>query len=329
MVNLVINNYCNLKCPYCFADEDVICESNESMSVEKVEEVLDYIRRSNPPARLGIVGGEPTLHPDFVPILLRIHDYHEETGTPIIVYSNGIKLKDYLAMVPEGTSFLINVNAPDDIGEENFKKVLETIEEANNRKMLGNSNPFNIDVTLGCNLYPEREDYSYIWDIVDKYHLRRLRMSVVSPFVNNQKYRNNKDAYYEMMKDRYMKFCLDAYTREVGLIADCNQIPRCYFTDKENSILDYFTMNKRGYTYCDPVVDFHNDNTVSNCHGWNSKPIDMYKFENIYEIYKYMQVKNGPFIVAKNLDNDRCRDCEYAKLGKCCGGCPAFVSFDD
>ena len=32
---------------------------------------------------------------------------------------------------------------------------------------------FDNRATLGCNVYRELDDYSYIWDLVKKYHLKR------------------------------------------------------------------------------------------------------------------------------------------------------------
>ena len=63
MANIAITNYCNLKCPYCFAD-DMIHDDNKNMSLENYVKILRYLIQYNE-TDIGIIGGEPTLHPQF------------------------------------------------------------------------------------------------------------------------------------------------------------------------------------------------------------------------------------------------------------------------
>jgi sulfatase maturation enzyme AslB (radical SAM superfamily) len=69
MANIAINNYCNLKCDYCFAD-NMIKEANKTMSLDNYIKVLKYLTEQNYEQRIGIIGGEPTLHPQFKEILI-------------------------------------------------------------------------------------------------------------------------------------------------------------------------------------------------------------------------------------------------------------------
>lgn len=45
MSNIAIVNYCNLKCPYCFA-EDMIKEENTFMSLNDYNKLLDFILKN-------------------------------------------------------------------------------------------------------------------------------------------------------------------------------------------------------------------------------------------------------------------------------------------
>jgi sulfatase maturation enzyme AslB (radical SAM superfamily) len=45
MSNIAIVNYCNLKCPYCFA-EDMIKEENTFMSLDDYNKLLDFILKN-------------------------------------------------------------------------------------------------------------------------------------------------------------------------------------------------------------------------------------------------------------------------------------------
>ena len=67
MANIAIINYCDLKCKYCFAD-DMIKEKSVTITLDDYRKILDFLSRT-PKNHIGIIGGEPTLHPHFDDIL--------------------------------------------------------------------------------------------------------------------------------------------------------------------------------------------------------------------------------------------------------------------
>jgi len=330
MSNFILNNYCNLQCPYCFA-EDITYDTAKEMSVETFKEILSFILRTDRVDRIGLVGGEPTLHSKFKEILKEVALFTKYYEAPSKLYTNGIYLNDYLNMLPKDMDVLVNTNTPKVIGVHKYDMILKSIKNAKEMGMFDGMNENNNKVRLGCNIYPSNTDYSYIFNTLKEFDIHELRMSVVSPFTDMKRYRSaeGKERYFNELKPLFIQFCKDAIDSEVKLCADCNQIPPCYFDDDELKIINKAVKPSYEHTYCAPVIDFHADMTVTNCHGWNTKPISMYEFKNINEIYRYFEAKQCPPIVTKNLDNDRCKDCKYGKLGKCCGGCPAFVSFEE
>ena len=72
MANISIVNYCNLKCPYCFAN-DMIDNNRYTMTSDELVKILDLMGRTN--EYVGIIGGEPTLHPKFDEILNLFKEY--------------------------------------------------------------------------------------------------------------------------------------------------------------------------------------------------------------------------------------------------------------
>jgi hypothetical protein len=67
MVNIDLTNRCNMNCPICFASSNTvgrICE----LTLDQVKQLLDAARaiRPHPPSCLQLVGGEPTIHRDFI-----------------------------------------------------------------------------------------------------------------------------------------------------------------------------------------------------------------------------------------------------------------------
>ena len=63
-----INDYCNLRCPICYASSGP--ERVEFRSLAQIERMLDaVVRNEGRPDVVQISGGEPTVHPDFFTVL--------------------------------------------------------------------------------------------------------------------------------------------------------------------------------------------------------------------------------------------------------------------
>jgi len=67
MANIMLTKRCNLKCPYCFAEE-FVNKSGDDISIENFKVALDFAL-TNPHEQIGLIGGEPTLHNNFKEIL--------------------------------------------------------------------------------------------------------------------------------------------------------------------------------------------------------------------------------------------------------------------
>ena len=63
MPNIMLTYRCNLHCPYCFANE-FVNKQNTDISVSNFRKAVDFLTRTGT-ASIGLIGGEPTLHPAF------------------------------------------------------------------------------------------------------------------------------------------------------------------------------------------------------------------------------------------------------------------------
>lgn len=94
MAWIELTRKCNLRCPHCFVEGGTARGSELP-----TDEILSLLEQW---AELGVfsvvlTGGEPTIHRDFVPILLRAH----ELGFTVSVATNGMALTDkLLAKIP-------------------------------------------------------------------------------------------------------------------------------------------------------------------------------------------------------------------------------------
>ncbi len=61
-----VNSACNMQCPLCFANAG----AGFSLTLDEVEEILDgFVRTEGYPEVVQFSGGEPTIHPELVPML--------------------------------------------------------------------------------------------------------------------------------------------------------------------------------------------------------------------------------------------------------------------
>lgn len=275
MPNIIFTSVCNLHCQYCFADK--IKNDNLNITQKELENILNWLAQSYNinSMPIGIIGGEPTLHSNFIKYLQIIQNFCNSYNTFCSIFTNGLK-NNYIDTLDKNTVVVININ--DTI---NNNKLIETLDIFKTKKMLNINNDFNIrKVALGCNLYPEEKDYTFFWNMVDKYNINKIRMAVTSP---SQKYRNNMDNYYKIMIPIYKKFCLEAYVRQIKITPDCAQIPQQYLKNIyvpnvfEHSIPEY----------CMPVIDIDKNLHALRCFGSNKK-INCLDFKNYNELYNYL-----------------------------------------
>lgn len=315
MPNIAIVNYCNLKCPYCFAD-DMIQEETMSITLDDFQKILEFTSRLPSLNNIGIIGGEPTLHPQFTEILKEVNKYCRELDTHATLFTNGIELDKYLPYIGDRIGILINCNTPVNQSEEAYAKHLATLDH------LYELSWFDNRANCGCNVYMGCTDYSYIWKIVDKYHLNHIRCSVVSPGGCYHDWRNQKEEYYQKMKPIFLDFCKDAIKHNCRLGMDCGHIPMCYFTLEEKELVESICDNLY-QDFCEPVVDITPNFKATACFGAYD-PVDIRDFNDMVELHRYLLLtKTNP--KAELNCTGRCTSCKKHKLKQCQGGCLGFA----
>lgn len=311
MANIVITNYCNLQCPYCFANKYITEEEKQNITLDELNRILEWLGRTviN---RIGIIGGEPTLHPRANEIFSRVKEFAQERKTRVILFSNGIKLYRYARLFDDNFGALINVNHPDVIGNEKWKELEKSL------KMIKVCNGMNT-TSIGINLYPNMKDYDYIFDLAKNYSFNTLRVSYVAPTCQFSNV--TKDEYYTSAKDIFIPFVEKAKSLDIKVRLDCNHIPLCYFTDKEKEMMIETVEN--WHNYCSPVVDITPDMKGTSCFG-AYELVDLSAFENIQEAERYFMFKK---MYPKALANSggKCSSCSKFENLSCQGGCLAFA----
>ena len=89
-MKIAINNYCNSKCPYCFA-KNMSIDKDTSITEENFINVLKWAKK-NKEDNLTLLGGEPTLHPFFDTLIKRFMEFNKENEMSLTILTNGAKL---------------------------------------------------------------------------------------------------------------------------------------------------------------------------------------------------------------------------------------------
>lgn len=314
MANIAITNYCNLQCPYCFANHFIKDEDKENITIEQLNKILEFLARSEQCGRIGLIGGEPTLHPQFADILQIASDFSVAHNTNCTFFTNGILLGDYLREMNGRCGCLINVNHPEVIGDYKWAQLEKSLKRA---KVLNKLERINI----GINLYHDLQDYGFIFDVADLIHARHIRTSYVAPTCQ---YENvNKDDYYMQAKELFLRFVSDCKDRNLQVRLDCNHIPECYFTEAEKEFMKGLVFNE--HPICSPVVDITPDFKATCCFG-AYELINLKDFENLQAVENYFM--HGKMRELRQLNNiGKCIECDKHKNEECQGGCLAFSNY--
>lgn len=322
MANILLTEKCNLKCSYCFA-RDYTNQHSKEITFDNFKKAVAFISKENPNAKIGLIGGEPTLYSHFGETL----DYLETTllVNHAVIFTNGILLEKYMDhIVSDKLVFLINCNSPDDIGLGIYEKMFRSIRCLTEEKQLKNN------IMLGLNIYKKNMDITYFCDLLKRFCFKNARISVVVP-PDMEKYSSAFD-YFQEMKPTL----LDIFEKlaDIGVLPryDCNRIPRCLWTDSEqNFIKELFGRRLQlsnilnDTVICKPTLDIDTELNVIRCFGfYDELKVGLEKFENIDLLNRFLvQEIDNQYINSGNKCENISRD-HGKHCADCYGGCLAF-----
>lgn len=182
MANIMVTKRCNLRCSYCFANE-FVGKSTEDISLSSFMKAIDF-SLTNSDEGIGIIGGEPTVHKQFKQMLqLIIEDNRIKRCT---LFTNGILIDEYVKELTHPKfSLLINCNAPNDIGANQFEKTVKNID------LFAEEYYMRDRITLGINMYKPNFEYQYLLELLKHHQFKYVRTSLSVP--NTEQLRRQSD----------------------------------------------------------------------------------------------------------------------------------------
>jgi hypothetical protein len=318
MPNLLLTHKCLRSCPYCFAQSHR-GEKDEGFPEFLCWEDLIYLadlQAAEGKLNISLLGGEPTLHPDFMDFLFYLFD----RSFMVTVFTSGMlsdtlrrDLKASLRSIDrEQLHFVCNINDPD------FSPAPEQVIVKAFLEDLGEF------VVPGFTIY--RSDFSldFIFQLINRHGLRRdLRLGLSHPIVGIKNAFIEKDAIKGIAKRLSSYFpLLERLHIKPGL--DCG-FPLCSFSDADLGWLSKFSSQPPGFL-CNPVLDIGPDMSV-----WSCFPLSghyrrtAYEFNTFDEMYRYFASKHEAIRAEAGGIYEECDDCVLRKDNRCAGGCIAHL----
>ncbi len=312
MSNVLLTDYCNRGCAYCFARSKVEMDSDGShghagqITMDRLEIVVDFLKRS----RIGTftaLGGEPTLHPDFQEIM----DYVYAQGLQVRIFTNGLIDQDkleYLARADHRrTRLIVNVNHPSEYSKAQWEATLRTLETIS-------------DVSsLGFNIYRKDFEPDFLIDLTMKHRLIKIiRLGLAQPIYGAG------NAYipiteYGDISQKIVDLARKCDAHDIALDFDCG-FTLCMFSESQLGSL-YFSGTPFMFT-CPSVIDIG-----TNLDVWHCFPLStimnrkLSEFTTRDEIVQYYARRLFRYRSIGAMDG--CRRCRHLKRGFCAGGCIA------
>ncbi len=322
-MNILLTNSCNRKCPYCFAQERISYlgadhdgkapkKAPGSISRKDFLTAVEFAKRSGE-ERVGLLGGEPSLHPDFIALLREAWAMKIQTS----IFTNGTWKKEvidsFLSSLDKDhgkANIIVNVNHPDDTPakEQEAQAYLFT--------RLGRY------CTLSFNIYREDFDPLFLVDIINTYQCdRQIRLGIAEPLAHHASQHVEVTRYKELAPT-IMKLAESCDANDISLGFDCGFL-LCMFTAEE---LGRLHLAGARYNFgCGPVLDVGTDLSVWACFPLSTfaKGAHLLEFENCAQLLDHFRAQFKRLYRAGALPE--CIDCRHRKRKKCAGGCAAHV----
>jgi radical SAM protein with 4Fe4S-binding SPASM domain len=307
VANIAITSQCNLNCSYCFTQSEYKSGTHpvQHMSLDVYEQALDFVSRSDI-KQIRILGGEPTLHPDFIPFL----DLALKIDRPVRLFSNGLMPEtalEFLNTVPEEKiTIILNITHQAEL----VVKIQPMLERTLNQ--------LNQKIMLGLNIFRKDMPLNFMLDFIRNYNLKKMvRLGLAHPCIGfKNQYLLPK--HYFLIGQRIADFAREAQQQSVRINLDCGFVP-CMFGPADLRELELDTSLG---LHCQPIPDILPDGSIVPCYslaGINRMKLSSSLFTDyIHSQFMGHIPEYGGVGIFKI-----CSSCDYSKRDLCTGGCTA------
>ena len=312
-MNLILTTDCQRKCQYCFAKDNL--ENPMQFTMENFKKVIDWIETDiRDVDRIALLGGEPTLHPDFINFI----KYLLPRKLGILVFTNAmvenkdfykdiidIAIENSVSSFPE-LGFCVNINEP------KYRSKKENELQNLFFERLGRVS------SLSFNIFEKEFNPYFLISTIKKYGLvKNIRLGIAVPLGNRNKHL--KVEYYSNVAIKIMEFIRLAVEHKIIVGFDCG-FTRCMFTEKNLQELN--SLKTGSITFdCGPSIDIYPSMEATSCypmsHILRENILDYTSFRELFYIWKQKFNKFNNIYL-------ECIDCTHYIHYNCDGGCKAY-----
>ena len=312
MANILLTTKCNRSCPYCFAEREMAdSPPGERLSWENLIYLADFLQASGE-KRISLLGGEPTLHPDFVDFAL----YLVERKFGVTVFTNGIvseskldEIKEHFTLISAGQlNFICNLNDPDQTPAplEATRKV---------HQFLSVMGPWT---SAGFNIYRLDFKLEFLCDLINRYGMKRnIRLGIAHPVPGEKSIYIRPDDVRHVVERLYgYRQLLNRFRIKPDF--DCG-FPVCRLTDEQLGWL--FRLTGQANFDCGLAIDIAPDMSVYCCFPFSRfHRRSIFEFDSLQQVYDYY--KKVQQRIREELPGiyDECDGCIHLQEGICSGG---------
>jgi len=313
-MNLMVNNYCNLHCSYCFAQEEMNSKKAMNITMENFCKYLDFLKNNNF-NDVRLIGGEPTLHPDLSKLIQKVIEY--KCFNEILIFTNltfNHEIAELLVKQNEKIKIILlpNINDLDLILPNQREKVLNNLEYLSQ-----NLNTFG---RISINIYSPNQDLKKWEDIICRYNIQSIRWSIVAP---NYQIKEDFDFYnyFHQFQSLLIEMANWKLKYGVDLDSDCANFPFCCLDNWALAYIEKISKNFFGtLNTCENIVgDVAPDLTTRECFVSTDKNhVKLTDFENFFQFNAYYQDIRAERFKNK-VARDECIKCPtYLAYGRSC-----------
>lgn len=322
-LNVIINNACTLKCPYCFA-KDLTESEYKNITLQDFNSILTFMI-NNEMKDIKILGGEPTIHPKFLEI---VEMSLIKLAGKVTIFSNcafsNKTLVDILRLTekyPNRINILPNVNCKEDIGINMWINV------CNNIRMLCDANVIG---SLGINIYKINQNYNDYLQLALNNNISRLRVA----FATNIRAKDEEEYYDVNALSTFNNFLQDCFKLKLYPTIDCNMVPMCKMNQELKASLmeslmanDSINITPKINVECHPVIDVDYNLIVHRCFGISGEKDNSLKLQEQDNVQQYWEYFNNldQQIRLTPLFKESCSQCAMKKTnGQIPCGCLTY-----
>jgi len=302
MANICITSVCNRQCSYCFAHEPNTPPA--FMKLDDFKRSIAFLDRSFVD-QVRILGGEPTLHPDFKEIIKLARN----TSKKILLFTNGLisdeAIELLMGFAPENLTAIVNVTPLDVNREDALSKQRQVVKRLGPR------------AALSFNIYKPDISFEILIDLIENCDTQRMiRLGLALPCLDG-KNESLPPRQYPSVGSRIVRFASRGADLGITLSFDCGFVS-CMF-DEDG--LEALKEAKADIGWrCNPILDINTSGRVLHCLPLAGKYSEPLSDESDAAVLRKRFIEQSQHWRRAGIYRD-CSLCDLKHSGVCPGGC--------